>query len=342
MRFKEYLILEAMSKLKAMEVFGIKDKKTAEEIKKLYRQLATKYHPDRGGSEEKMKEINAAYEILKNGATPAKDTVNWDDIHAQYKVMCQQVNERIEKIFKPKVYETYLNSVLDGYNFKLSSITYYGEEYYKSPDKNYGSPTYAGIKAIFDDDKNNSSIEINFMVHLPSLKKASGLTDNSNAKYPLNVNAIGFIAGRKFKLFDENWKSVGITDAKINDPESILPKTKLKKQLMKQAKTKATKKDFLTLISKVLKAERMDDGSFMVPIEKDYYLGLDRGTMMRKGYWNIGIYEKANKYSYKPVETLIPTAFESPELLDLFMSFKGKKLSQIKNLVKQYKKEQGV
>jgi curved DNA-binding protein len=34
------------------------------EVRRAYRKLALKYHPDRGGSEERMKEINQAYEYL--------------------------------------------------------------------------------------------------------------------------------------------------------------------------------------------------------------------------------------------------------------------------------------
>lgn len=36
---------------------------TLEELKKLYRKLAMKYHPDRGGNEKDMKDINRLYEI---------------------------------------------------------------------------------------------------------------------------------------------------------------------------------------------------------------------------------------------------------------------------------------
>lgn len=34
------------------------------EIKAAYRKLALVHHPDRGGNEEKMKEVNEAYEFL--------------------------------------------------------------------------------------------------------------------------------------------------------------------------------------------------------------------------------------------------------------------------------------
>jgi DnaJ-class molecular chaperone len=49
-------------------ILGVKETASADEIKKAYRELAKKYHPDRTGGdkakEQRFKEISAAYEVL--------------------------------------------------------------------------------------------------------------------------------------------------------------------------------------------------------------------------------------------------------------------------------------
>lgn len=48
------------------ETLGVPKNASADEIKKAYRKLAVKHHPDKGGDPEKFKDINAAYEVLSN------------------------------------------------------------------------------------------------------------------------------------------------------------------------------------------------------------------------------------------------------------------------------------
>ena len=53
-----------MIKENLYKILGLPDFAPMEEIKKAYRRLVMKYHPDRGGDLEAMKKINAAYQIL--------------------------------------------------------------------------------------------------------------------------------------------------------------------------------------------------------------------------------------------------------------------------------------
>ena len=58
-----------MEKRDYYEILGVKKDSSASDIKKAYRKLVKKYHPDvnkEDGAEEKFKEIQEAYEILSD------------------------------------------------------------------------------------------------------------------------------------------------------------------------------------------------------------------------------------------------------------------------------------
>jgi curved DNA-binding protein len=63
------------------KVLGISESAGSEEIKKSFRNLAFRYHPDKSpGSEDMMKELNEAYAVLSN---PAKRK-DYDALRQRY------------------------------------------------------------------------------------------------------------------------------------------------------------------------------------------------------------------------------------------------------------------
>jgi DnaJ family protein A protein 2 len=51
---------------KYYDIIGVKKDATTDEIKKAFRRLALKAHPDKGGDPEKFKDISVAYEVLSD------------------------------------------------------------------------------------------------------------------------------------------------------------------------------------------------------------------------------------------------------------------------------------
>lgn len=54
-----------LQRQQALAVLGLPANATPEQIKHRYRQLAKRYHPDRGGDQREMQRIISAYEFLK-------------------------------------------------------------------------------------------------------------------------------------------------------------------------------------------------------------------------------------------------------------------------------------
>ena len=62
-----YLI--EMSASEAEQILGLSGRYSAAQVKSSYRKMSLKHHPDKGGSTEMMKKVNAAYEMLKKGSS---------------------------------------------------------------------------------------------------------------------------------------------------------------------------------------------------------------------------------------------------------------------------------
>lgn len=51
------------------EILGANERASRRDLDRLYKRLAARRHPDKGGTEEEMKSLNEAYRVLKNDDT---------------------------------------------------------------------------------------------------------------------------------------------------------------------------------------------------------------------------------------------------------------------------------
>ena len=51
------------------EILGANERASQRDLERLYKRMAARRHPDKGGSEEEMKSLNEAYGVLKNRDT---------------------------------------------------------------------------------------------------------------------------------------------------------------------------------------------------------------------------------------------------------------------------------
>ncbi len=68
----------------ALEIMGLPKFITKSDIKKQYRFLAQKHHPDKGGQEGKMEQINQAYGLLMKYIEEFRYTFDEDEVKKQY------------------------------------------------------------------------------------------------------------------------------------------------------------------------------------------------------------------------------------------------------------------
>ena len=99
-----------------------KDCKSTEEVKKLYRELANKFHPDKGGNNESMAELNKQYHSWKP---------------SEFRKFSDWSNEKKEEMLKQgfKKYQQEYQSTYGGYgDYKYNTNANMRQEYYNQRD----------------------------------------------------------------------------------------------------------------------------------------------------------------------------------------------------------------
>jgi len=103
------------------KVLGLPDDASDADVKKAYRDLVKKTHPDKGGSSEKFREINEAYTQIMNGEDPTKEFPDLQDLFHLFASMSNLTNLSIMKGPTIRaVLKLTLEQIENGGNFTVS------------------------------------------------------------------------------------------------------------------------------------------------------------------------------------------------------------------------------
>lgn len=339
-KFLEYL-LEQMSFADAMKVFDIEAVPNKADLDKLYKKLALKNHPDLGGSEEKMKEINQAKDVLdKNvgrslskgsSSSVSRSKEDYNEEQKQYVNYCKSVEAELKSI-DLKAYQDYLEKIF-GVPFNVETrIKNYGEDkYYADSTVTYGME-FA--------DKDREKVIYLFLIAdtwkaFKAIKKSNGLSTADKTIYTISMRSDIMVDGKNQVLTKVRY--VKSNETKIfTEPSILLPKARLTKIAGGEARknSKLAKRDFVGLFTTVFKGEHEKNGPddyFYFKTAKGLFIYLRRYTMMRIGSYQVYIKEQPYKpessvYRYErrpktPDLSWVYSIIERQEAFDFFKDF---------------------
>ena len=238
-----------MSGKNPYDILGIQPSASKEEMKKAYRKLSLKHHPDRGGDEEKFKEISSAYETLTNPElnnsagkfpTGGGTNVNIDEMFKAMFGMNVNLGEGLSHIHRqmqkpPPILLTLPISIEQAYNG--CSIPIQIERWVMNNNvKEIEKETiYVNVPQGIDNnelivfreqgnitnDKLKGDIKIFIKVENKSIFKRDGLNLVYQKEISLKEALCGFsfdiehISGKKFRINNGNGTVVGVNYQKV-------------------------------------------------------------------------------------------------------------------------------
>ena len=119
-RLDNFLI--EMSAAEAEQILGLSGRYSASEVKSSYRKMSLKHHPDKGGSTEMMKKVNAAYEMLKKGSSSRNSRPSRSSSESMGE-KTEQVEKQLDKVMRSASKEIIRRmKKFTGLSFKVKSF----------------------------------------------------------------------------------------------------------------------------------------------------------------------------------------------------------------------------
>jgi hypothetical protein len=270
--FKENITLK-----QALEVFNIDTVPSEEELKTMYKKLAIQNHPDKGGSVEKMKSINQAYDVLKvskGGYSSSSSNYDWNEINAKWKAINERHFENMNKMFEESYNEKTVIDYLQ--QFTTDPLTIKTEAPDKSKiHKNTWTSYMFWVDATITIKNSDNTTYFVLQYSFRPVDSKGGLgsddIDEMDVLYSVDVTTSVYHDHKKYKMGqrDYSWKRGRKALIEI---DQVFPKVKMQKVFSGEKKGVFKKSDMLLGLKRELGATISDDKHiYIYPFGKGEY-----------------------------------------------------------------------
>jgi hypothetical protein len=334
-RFKE----ETLTIGDAKKIFGIEVIPDIDTLKKIYKSLSMKNHPDVGGSAETMKRINMAYDILKQSPGSSGETTfqgqrntnkaDWDKIHKWWKEKNEKEYKAMKEIFESNFdIDKLLAHISVFYKGKLDyKITVMDWDKLSNKAKQNSMFSFVGRIIIFNEDK-TTYFYLNYDIKydIPKGGLSSPEVDENDIIYRVVITTNILHNNRKHKIFasDSSYRNKKVKS--ISDYNIVYPPIKMNKIFVQGKKGKFTKKDIYVILNRQYSAYWYDAKMIHVPImpgdsnviKMKTNLRLDRNVMLRQGVYYMRVEGYDTNGKIKVWSELGMNLYEYESEFDLF------------------------
>jgi curved DNA-binding protein CbpA len=318
----------------AKTFFGLSNSFTEDELKLAYRKASAKYHPDKGGDVELMKQANTAYELLKKEAGSEQRAVDsrqeWEDRSAKYRGYAQFVTADLVPKFEPAKFVTHFESI---FKEPFNSVVKVRD------NTNINSPTYAGLTAEFSNKDKTITFDLDISVYLVNIAKMNSSMSlnggNTDISYSMTVTAVGYSNNKKTKMTQRDW-SFKDDHSILKTPEKIYPKSKVIKMLPTGEATepkKMSKASFILGLEKEVGASRFNVDIYCIPLSDGNVITVARQVFMKQGTWQVLNIGTRLKYRVEPIHNIFHVFTEDTQTLNYFKQFTKMDAHQVKTFI---------
>jgi curved DNA-binding protein CbpA len=278
-------------------------------LKLAFRQAALKAHPDKGGSNEAMRDVNDAYELLKKQTNRSNSMDDWKRDREETNKLSLQILEILKSKVDYSSFVRYFNSVYDDiFTHKIV------KEY---PTTNEKYAYHASFEVQFSNPDRSIIFVLQLYCSTTDARRTSSLGSGAgNISFPLGVTAYGFYNNKKLKITQRDWTTTQNHDV-LNSPELSFPKAKLEKFKGTSVSKVFKKSDMILYLTKKLGMTWDGQQARVKDVPKPLAIVFSRMTMLRTAAWSLNLYENSRWVREQRTVTFPETIETAQKIEDL-------------------------